>query len=140
MKKPCQSSKVSNKTKVWYEFFAWSRGSNLEVSLFCCFSKGTYVGELLDFICYKISNFWSCNQWQKLWDLPPLPLIQCCLPIDSSFLVFTASHDFFKLDTTLTQGEGGFWVNLSKSNVFLWTVFWKYSDSQLLNCLWLIVD
>ena len=33
--------------------------------------------------------------------------------------------------TTLSQGEGGFWVTLSKYDVFLWTSLSKYSESQL---------
>ena len=73
----------------------------------------------------------SYNQWQKLWDLPPLPLIQCWLQIGSSFLVFIATHSFFRHGTSLSQEKGGFWVTLSKSNVFLWTFLWNYSESQL---------
>ena len=49
------------------------------------------------------------------------PLIQCWLQIGCSFLVFTASHGFFRLGTTLSKGEGEFSVTLSKANVFLWT-------------------
>ena len=71
------------------------------------------------------------NQWQKLWDLPPLPPYSMLVQIDSSFLVFTASYGFFRIGATLSQGQGGFWVTLSKSNVFLWTFLWKCSESQL---------
>ena len=62
----------------------------------------------------------------------PPPLIKFWLRIGSSFLVFTASHGFFRFGTTLSHGEGGFWVTLSKSNIFLWTFLWKYSESQLM--------
>ena len=51
----------------------------------------------------------------------PSPLIKCWLQIGCSFLVFTALYAYFSLGTTLSQGEGGLWVTLNKSNVFLWT-------------------
>ena len=68
------------------------------------------------------------NQWQTLWDSHPLPALfhvgcklnikKCWLPIICPFLVFTASHSFFRLAITLSHGEGRFWITLSKSNVF----------------------
>ena len=72
-----------------------------------------------------------CRSYLCSCSIDITPLIQGCRQIGCSFLVFTASHGLFRLGTTLSQGERGFWVTLSKSNVFLWTFLSKYSESQL---------
>ena len=61
----------------------------------------------------------------KARTLSPSPLIQCWLQISCSFLVFTVSHGFFRLCTTLIQRGGGFWVTLTKSNVVTFPQSWK---------------
>ena len=45
-----------------------------------------------------------------------------------------------QLDTTLSHGEGGFWVTLSKSNVLFWAILCSYSESQLFLSLIVQVD
>ena len=62
---------------------------------------------------------------------PPPPLFNVGCKFAYSFLVLAAWHGFFRLGTTLSQGKGGFWLTLTKPNVFLWTFLWKYSESQL---------
>ena len=63
--------------------------------------------------------------------IPPPPLFNVGCKFACSFVVLAAWQCFFRLGTTLSQGEGGFWISLSKSNVFLWTFLSKYSESQL---------
>ena len=79
----------------------------------------------------KNTSLWTTISHKNSETRLPCPLIQCWLQIGCSFLVFIALHGFFRLGTTLSQGEGGFWVTLSKPNVFLWIFLWKYSESQL---------
>ena len=49
----------------------------------------------------------------------PVPLFKVGCKFACSFLVSTAWHRFFRLGTTLSQGNGGILVFLSKSNIFL---------------------
>ena len=54
-----------------------------------------------------------------MWLPPTAPLINIGCKFTWSFLTTTAWHSLLRLGTTLNQGEGGFWVSLSKSNIFL---------------------
>ena len=49
----------------------------------------------------------------------PAPLFNVGCNFACSFLVSTAWHRFFRLGTTLSQGNGGILVFLSKSNIVL---------------------
>ena len=80
----------------------------------------------------QTENIINYNQWQKLWNLHPLS--------PYSMLVANLSVHFWSplpgmASSGLTQhwvrGKGGFWVTLSKSNVFWKTFLWKYGESQL---------
>ena len=66
-----------------------------------------------------------------MWDTPPLPPL---FSVDCKL----AAHFWSSLPRMASSGLAqhwfrgrGFWVTLSKSNVFLWTFLWNYSESQL---------
>ena len=67
--------------------------------------------------------------WAEIWYLllvtkivrltPTSPLFNVGCKFASSYLATNVWHSFFRLGTTLNQGEGKFWVSLSKLNMFL---------------------
>ena len=124
------------------DWFLWTYDYNIQ-QLFLSYQL---KGKRLPLKCYLLLNVlvlhWSKNalllnvlvlQWLKgvtellklqsvtkiMWLPPTAPLINIGCKFTWSFLTTTAWHSLLRLGTTLNQGEGGFWVSLSKSNIFL---------------------
>ena len=124
------------------DWFLWTYDYNIQ-QLFLSYQL---QGKRLHLKCYLLLNVlvlhWSKNalllnvlvlQWLKgvtellklqsvtkiMWLPPTAPLINIGCKFTWSFLTTTAWHSLLRLGTTLNQGEGGFWVSLSKSNIFL---------------------
>ena len=124
----------SRKTRILACFTQSSKGKNIlnfNAMLWEMSRKASLTRKLLLSMVFQRTPYRPAINDKSCETRTPSPLIQCWLQIGCSFLVFTALHDFFRLGATLSQWEGGFWVTLSNSNVFLWTFLWKYRKSQL---------
>ena len=110
------------------DWFLWTYDYNIQ-QLFLSYQL---QGKRLHLKCYLLLNV-LVLQWLKgvtellklqsvtkiMWLPPTAPLINIGCKFTWSFLTTTAWHSLLRLGTTLNQGEGGFWVSLSKSNIFL---------------------
>ena len=84
------------------------------------------------FTFFALANFQFFNQWQKLWDSHPLtPYSMLVANLPAHFWSWLPGMASSGLAQHWVREKGGFWVTLSKSNVFLWAFLWKYSEFHM---------